>query len=65
VLMFTTEQRWRGAYQRIFAEGLAHSYLERPWLETGDAGPIVVDDRRLFTTATVIHALALTGKPES
>lgn len=24
VLMFTTEQRWRGAYQRIFAEGLAH-----------------------------------------
>lgn len=24
VLMFTTEQRWRGAYQRIFAEGRAH-----------------------------------------
>jgi tRNA pseudouridine32 synthase/23S rRNA pseudouridine746 synthase len=24
VLMFTTEQRWRGAYQRVFAEGLAH-----------------------------------------
>jgi tRNA pseudouridine32 synthase/23S rRNA pseudouridine746 synthase len=24
VLMFTTEQRWRGAYQRIFADGLAH-----------------------------------------
>lgn len=24
VLMFTTEQRWRGAYQRIFAEGLVH-----------------------------------------
>lgn len=23
VLMFTTEQRWRGAYQRVFAEGLA------------------------------------------
>lgn len=39
--------------------------LERPWLATGDAGPVVVDDRRLFTTATVIHALALTGKPAS
>ena len=24
VLMFTTEQRWRGAYQRVFAEGLVH-----------------------------------------
>ena len=24
VLMFTTEQRWRGAYQRVFADGLAH-----------------------------------------
>ena len=24
VLMFTTEQRWRGAYQRVFAEGQAH-----------------------------------------
>ena len=24
VLMFTTEQRWRGAYQRVFAESLAH-----------------------------------------
>ena len=24
VLMFTTEQRWRGAYQRVFAEALAH-----------------------------------------
>ncbi|MFM6850667.1 MAG: pseudouridine synthase [Terrabacter sp.] len=24
VLMLTTEQRWRGAYQRVFAEGLAH-----------------------------------------
>ena len=24
VLMFTTEQRWRGAYQGVFAEGLAH-----------------------------------------
>lgn len=24
VLMFTAEQRWRGAYQRVFAEGLAH-----------------------------------------
>ena len=24
VLMFTTEQRWRGAYQRLFAEGRAH-----------------------------------------
>ncbi|MEW1955776.1 pseudouridine synthase [Terrabacter sp. NPDC080008] len=24
VLLFTTEQRWRGAYQRIFAEGLVH-----------------------------------------
>ncbi|GAB3874797.1 pseudouridine synthase [Terrabacter terrigena] len=24
VLMFTTEQRWRGPYQRVFAEGLAH-----------------------------------------
>ncbi|NUR81667.1 MAG: pseudouridylate synthase [Dermatophilaceae bacterium] len=24
VLMFTSEQRWRGAYQRVFAEGLAH-----------------------------------------
>lgn len=24
VLMFTTEQRWRGAYQRVFAEGRAH-----------------------------------------
>jgi tRNA pseudouridine32 synthase/23S rRNA pseudouridine746 synthase len=24
VLMFTTEQRWRGAYQRVFAEGGAH-----------------------------------------
>lgn len=38
VLMFTTEQRWRGAYQRIFAEGLAHKeYLAvapvRPGLE--------------------------------
>lgn len=24
VLMFTTEQRWRGAYQRVFAEGRVH-----------------------------------------
>ncbi len=24
VLMFTTEQRWRGAYQRIFAQGKVH-----------------------------------------
>jgi len=24
VLMFTTEQRWRGAYQGVFADGLAH-----------------------------------------
>ncbi len=24
VLMFTTEQRWRGAYQRVFAEARAH-----------------------------------------
>ncbi len=24
VLMLTTEQRWRGAYQRVFAEALAH-----------------------------------------
>lgn len=24
VLMFTTEQRWRGPYQRVFAEGRAH-----------------------------------------
>jgi tRNA pseudouridine32 synthase/23S rRNA pseudouridine746 synthase len=24
VLMFTTEQRWRGPYQRLFEEGLAH-----------------------------------------
>jgi tRNA pseudouridine32 synthase/23S rRNA pseudouridine746 synthase len=24
VLMFTTEQRWRGAYQRVFAEGRIH-----------------------------------------
>lgn len=24
VLMFTTEQRWRGAYQRVFAEGQVH-----------------------------------------
>ena len=24
VLMFTTEQRWRGAYQRMFAEGRVH-----------------------------------------
>lgn len=24
VLMFTTEQRWRGAYQRVFADGAAH-----------------------------------------
>lgn len=24
LLMFTTEQRWRGAYQRIFAEGRVH-----------------------------------------
>jgi Prenyltransferase and squalene oxidase repeat len=34
----------------------------RPWLEA-DAGPVVTDDRRLFTTATVVHALVLTGKP--
>ena len=38
VLMFTTEQRWRGPYQRVFAEGLAHKeYLAvapvRPGLE--------------------------------
>lgn len=24
ILMFTTEQRWRGAYQQVFAEALAH-----------------------------------------
>ena len=28
VLMFTTDQRWRGAYQQVFASGLAHkTYL--------------------------------------
>jgi tRNA pseudouridine32 synthase / 23S rRNA pseudouridine746 synthase len=38
VLLFTTEQRWRGAYQQLFAAGLAHkTYLAvapvRPDLE--------------------------------
>jgi tRNA pseudouridine32 synthase/23S rRNA pseudouridine746 synthase len=42
VLMFTTEQRWRGAYQRVFAEGLAHKqYLAVAPVRDGLELPLV------------------------
>ena len=42
VLMFTTEQRWRGAYQRLFAEGRAHKvYLAVAPLRPGLDLPLV------------------------
>jgi tRNA pseudouridine32 synthase / 23S rRNA pseudouridine746 synthase len=42
VLMFTTEQRWRGAYQRVFAEALAHKeYLAVAPVRAGLALPLV------------------------
>ncbi|MGO4362802.1 pseudouridine synthase [Terrabacter sp. RAF57] len=42
VLMFTTEQRWRGAYQRVFAESLAHKeYLAVAPVREGLVLPLV------------------------
>ncbi|CAN7420849.1 pseudouridine synthase [Terrabacter sp. LjRoot27] len=42
VLMFTTEQRWRGPYQRVFAEALAHKeYLAVAPVRDGLALPLV------------------------
>ena len=42
VLMFTTEQRWRGAYQRVFADGLAHKeYLAVAPVRAGLDLPLV------------------------
>ncbi|GAA2480125.1 pseudouridine synthase [Terrabacter carboxydivorans] len=42
VLMFTTEQRWRGAYQGIFAGGLAHKeYLAVAPVRAGLELPMV------------------------
>lgn len=42
VLMFTTEQRWRGAYQRVFAEGLARKeYLAVAPVQVGLQLPLV------------------------
>ncbi|MER7074121.1 pseudouridine synthase [Terrabacter sp. NPDC000476] len=42
VLMFTTEQRWRGAYQRVFAEGLAtKEYLAVAPVRAGLELPLV------------------------
>jgi len=40
---------------------IVYQSLNQPWLER-DAGQVVVDDRRLFTTATVIHALTLSAR---
>lgn len=42
VLMFTTQQRWRGAYQRVFADGLAHKqYLAVAPVRDGLVLPLV------------------------
>lgn len=42
VLMFTTEQRWRGAYQRMFAEGRVHKeYLAIAPIRADLALPLV------------------------
>jgi len=42
VLMFTTEQRWRGAYQRVFAEGRVHKeYLAVAPVRDGLGLPLV------------------------
>lgn len=49
-----------GSWPSVPMLRIVRNAYARPWLEA-DAGPVVADDRRSFTTATVIHALAITG----
>lgn len=65
VLLFTTEQRWRGAYQTLFAQGLVHKeYLAvagvRPDLELP-----LVRRTRLFKQHGVHQAREVAGEPNS
>ena len=59
--LLTAAQRPDGSWPSVPMLRIVRTAYTRPWLEA-DAGPVVADGRRLFTTATVVHALALTGK---
>lgn len=63
-LLLLAAQRSDGSWPSVPMLRIVRNAYTRPWLEA-DAGPVVADDRRLFTTATVVHALALTGKHAS
>lgn len=65
LLLFTTEQRWRGAYQRLFADGLVHKeYLAvapvRPDLELP-----LVRRTRLVKEHGVHQAFEVAGEPNA
>jgi hypothetical protein len=53
-----------GSWPSVPMLRIVRQSYSRPWLEK-DAGQLVVDDRRLFTTATVMHALVLSRKSAS
>lgn len=65
VLLFTTEQRWRGSYQTLFAEGLVHKEYLAVAPVRGDLELPLVRHTRLVKEHGVHQAREVVGEPNA